>query len=712
MDGTLVDVNPAYAEIVGRSIDEIKQLTYWDITPEKYADQEKTQLHLLKTTGKYGPYEKEYIHADGHLVPVKLQGLIYERSGENFIWSSVEDITEYKIAEKQREQSDLQLQLSEKRYKALFEHSPDGILIADTESYYLDANTAMCSMLGYSREEIIGFHAADIVVPEEVKYVDPALADITSGKDYSREWLFRRKDGSTFSAEVTVTTLPDGNLLAVVRDITERKEAERELLASEFRHRSLFEHMMEGMAYHKVYFDGDKAVDYEYLQVNEAFGIHTGLKNVIGKKVSDLVPGIKKSNPELLKRFGRVARTGKPERYETYVEAQDQWYFTALYSLEKDIVVSVFDNITIKKVADKKIKESEKKYRELFNRMSQGVTYQDSEGTIIDANPAALKILGLSLEQIKGKSSVEESWRAIKVDGSEFPADQFPAVLAKESGERIEDVIMGVFNSKLNEHRWLKIDAIPQPNQNNKPPFDVVATFEDITEIIVADKKLAQANDQLRELFANLDKLREEERKTIARELHDELGQVITSIRMSLNLLLNNIINGKFEREHLITEIEEMQSIIDVSKDNIKRLIRFLRPVFLDSLGLIAALEHIISQMNKSSELTIEFKYNTEELSLKSYIENIVFRATQECLTNILKHSKADFAWIDLNYTPDQLKVSIKDNGVGIDETDLEKKESFGILGIKERLKTLGSDLHIRSIKGEGTTISFSIPLN
>ena len=99
-DGSLVDINDAYARIIGRTVDETLKLTYWDITPEKYAAQEARQLESLKTTGSYGPYEKEYIHKDGHLVPVRLQGLFIERGGEWYIWSSVEDITERRRAER------------------------------------------------------------------------------------------------------------------------------------------------------------------------------------------------------------------------------------------------------------------------------------------------------------------------------------------------------------------------------------------------------------------------------------------------------------------------------------------------------------------------------------------------------------------------------------------------------------------------------------
>jgi len=96
MDGSPVDVNSAYAKIIGRTVEETLKLTYWDITPLKYAEQEQLQSESLNTKGRYGPYEKEYIHKDGYLVPVRLQGLIVKKGGEDFTWSSVEDITERK----------------------------------------------------------------------------------------------------------------------------------------------------------------------------------------------------------------------------------------------------------------------------------------------------------------------------------------------------------------------------------------------------------------------------------------------------------------------------------------------------------------------------------------------------------------------------------------------------------------------------------------
>lgn len=144
--------------------------------------------------------------------------------------SSGTDLTDRKRAEEAQ-------RTSEQRYRTLFECAPDGIVVADRESRYIDVNASMCRMLGYSRDEMIGLHAPDVVTETEFRHIAPALRTITTTSDYHREWRFKRKDGSVFSADVISTVMPDGNLLGMVRDVTERNATIAALRTNEQRMR-------------------------------------------------------------------------------------------------------------------------------------------------------------------------------------------------------------------------------------------------------------------------------------------------------------------------------------------------------------------------------------------------------------------------------------------------------------------------------------------
>lgn len=180
------------------------------------------------------------LRSDGVEFPVEATISQITVSGQKLFTAIIRDVSERKQAEEA-------LRKSEERYRTLFEYAPDGILIADSKSVYVDANPSICRLLGYSREELIGLHASNIVVQSEVQHIRPALDTLNAGSDYNREWQFRRKDGSVFAAEVIATRMPDGNLMGMVRDISERKRSEAALRESEGRLRAIVETAVDGI---------------------------------------------------------------------------------------------------------------------------------------------------------------------------------------------------------------------------------------------------------------------------------------------------------------------------------------------------------------------------------------------------------------------------------------------------------------------------------
>ena len=177
----------------------------------------------------------------------------------------------------------------------------------------------------------------------------------------------------------------------IVRDITERTRAEKELQESETRYRSLFENMLNGFAYCRMLFEGNRPQDFIYLLVNNAFEQLTGLKDVIGKKVSEVIPGIRESDPELFGIYGRVALTGAPERCEIYLEALKMWLAISVYSPRSEYFVAVFDVITERKRAEEALGKSEKRFRDIAEYALEWIWEVNAEGQYTYASQAVDK---------------------------------------------------------------------------------------------------------------------------------------------------------------------------------------------------------------------------------------------------------------------------------------------------------------------------------
>lgn len=235
MDGTLVRVNSVYAQILGRSISETLGLTYWQITPESYAGQEAEQLNSLECFGHYGPYEKEYIHSDGHLVPVRLSGRIVEFDGERLIWSSVEDITERKrlmdASEAARREATMAYELLDK----VFDRVNDGIVALDNNWCYTYANARAAHMLQREKpEDLIGKH----IWTENPQGIDQPFyqACLKAAQTQCAVVFDHYYEPWDLWFENRVYPSPDG-LTIYFTEVTERKRAERSLRESEERFR-------------------------------------------------------------------------------------------------------------------------------------------------------------------------------------------------------------------------------------------------------------------------------------------------------------------------------------------------------------------------------------------------------------------------------------------------------------------------------------------
>jgi len=227
----------------------------------------------------------------------------------------------------------------------------------------------------------------------------------------------------------------------------------------------------------------------------------------------------------------------------------------------------------------------------------------------------------------------------------------------------------------------------------------------EVSERTQIQEALEQSQEMLRQLVAHQDRIRETERKRIAREIHDELGQHLLVLRIDVSML------ARSENEHpkLGEKIEVILQHIDTTMRSVRAIINNLRPSVLD-LGLLAALEWQAEEFQRRSGITCDLVTDDEDMELEDSVATVLFRILQEALTNVLRHAKASRVEIQLQRDLTGLVMTIADNGVGMRYAQRSEQNSFGLVGIRERLYILGGELNIES-SSNGTVLTVTLPL-
>lgn len=487
-DKQFIEVNKRLCQMLGYSRKELLGLTWLAITHSEDYDK-NIELFQQAAEGKIDRYElnKRFIRKDGSILYVRLSTVCQHKEDgtiDHFL-TSYQDITVQKEAEEA-------LKESEERFRSLFENSPVGIYRTTPDGAILMANPALIRMLGY--KSLKDLRQRDL--KKENNYGDryprsrfQQLIE-SEGEIKGIESAWNRKDGSVIYIRESATLVKDkdGQPLyyeGTVEDISDRKIAEGALKESEEKFRSLFENMVEGFAYCKMVYENEQPVDFIYLDINTAFESLTGLKKVVGKKVSEVIPGIRETDSELLKIYGRVASTGKTERIETFLEALKMWFSISIYSPSKGYFVAVFDVIDERKRVEQELKESEEKYRRMVD-LSPDAVIIHSEGKTVFANPSALRMAGaVSMDQML-------STPAINFVHPESREEAVKRIMQIYETHEPVDFIEEKFICFNNEVKNVEVIGIPI-NYNGKPCIQTVA--RDITKRKTAEYALKETNE-------------------------------------------------------------------------------------------------------------------------------------------------------------------------------------------------------------------------
>jgi PAS domain S-box-containing protein len=330
-------------------------------------------------------------------------------------------------------QSENALRESETKFRYLAESITDIFFAMDKDLRLTYWNKASEKMSGILAKDAIGRQVYDIFPNVKGNKTEKVYLDVLKTKEPNTFVNEFQTNGKTFAFEVSVYSTIEG-LSVFTKDITEQKRVEEAIRVSEERYRSLFENMIGGFAFCKMFYDEGRPYDFQYLQINQAFEKITGLKDVIGKNVTELIPDIQESNPELFEIYGRVAKTGKIERFETYMPALDVWLLISVYSPAKEFFIAIFEDITESKIAEQTIraslKEKEVLLRELYHRTKNNMQVISSLIGLKSASikdPAMINILHEMRNRIQTIALVHQklyqSQNLSRVDLEEYITD-------------------------------------------------------------------------------------------------------------------------------------------------------------------------------------------------------------------------------------------------------------------------------------------------
>jgi PAS domain S-box-containing protein len=482
---------------------------------------------------------------------------------------------------------------------------------------------------------------------------------------------------------------------------------------------------------------------FRIIDLNPAAALMTGatLEDLRGRKLAEF--------PKLLKtpfpvRCLDALRAGEPRNLGEISYGDERIregiYSVNVFPLPGDFMGVAFENTAERKRAEQDRRESDERYRLLIESVQEYAIFQvDPLGLVVSWTAGAERLKGYRAEEIIGKPislfyppddvasgkparilaeaaqrgrCQDEGWR-IRKDGSRFWASVVVTALRNAEGSLLgfAKVTRDITDWHGKEQTLEKAKELLEIRVKQRTAVLDQVNQELRTEIADrqrAEEQLRASLEQLRSLAARLQRVREEERTSIAREIHDELGQSCTAIKMDLALIGHKATK---KQTQLRAKVDSATRLVDEMIGTLRRIASELRPRTLDDLGLNAALEWQAQEFENRTGIRCRVTLLQEPLALDSERSTAIFRVFQESLTNVVRHAQATRVDALLERKGNQLLFQVRDNGIGFDPAAAKSRRSLGLVGMQERALLLDGELKIEAVPGGGTTLILRMPL-
>jgi two-component system sensor histidine kinase UhpB len=355
---------------------------------------------------------------------------------------------------------------------------------------------------------------------------------------------------------------------------------------------------------------------------------------------------------------------------------------------------------TIKSTLQPGLPQSESHLRQLLGYINEGVVIQDKNHFITYANDKFLRLVGYRRDEVIGRpitALLGRGWLR-KDRGDKAGAEKDPWKSAEISWKRKDGKTVFTILS-------------PKPIYSQQGQFGgTLAVLTDITDRRKVEIELRRSREELRSLSRYLESVRERESKRIAGEIHDVLGQQLTTLRIDLSWLTERFRSGEKDSDKILERLNAMFDLIDQTIQAVQKISAELRPGLLDDLGLLPALEWLSQDFENRTKIKCRTNFDREDISLDPDFATAIFRISQEALTNVVRHAKATQVQIGLKEKNGALVLTIKDNGKGIKKARIWDPLSLGILGMRERVRRFNGEFKISGAPQKGTTLTVVFP--
>ena len=624
---------------------------------------------------------------DGNYKFIYDRGYILYKNGMAYrMLGAMQDITALKETEKK-------LTVEKDLSDSIVNSMPGIFFLFNKDGKYLRWNKNFETVSGYSSAEIKLLHPLQLVSDSETKIIKDKIENVFINGSDTVESFFRCKDEKIIPFYFTGMQILYENqecLMGIGIDISEKIQSQKELFESEKKFRTLVQQASDGI----IITDEDG----NFIEVNETAATLTGYKKeeLDNMNTDDIF--FEEGGVKTPLRYNAMA-SGAVVISEHFVRRKGGKMINVEVSAKQlydGRFQRILRDITERIQVEEALKVSEKKYRLLFNDnpLPMWINSQD-DSNFIDVNNAALISYGYSKKEFfKMKlADLDSLGNSLK---KHLPLDNVDSTKMQSVFEHVKKDGQKIIVNILTH------DIIFE----GKPA--ILSLANDITAKFEAEENLQKSNEALRSLASHIETIREKERSHMAREIHDELGQQLTGLKMDISWL-NKKINS--QDEAVKEKMKDAIALIDKTVITVRRIATQLRPSILDDLGLIAAMEWQSEEFEKRSEIKSIFSSNVSQLKINTDVATAVFRIFQESLTNVLRHSQATEVISFFRLENNIITLFIEDNGIGFKENEIKNKKTLGLLGMKERIQLINGKYEINGNSGKGTSVIITVPL-